>query len=229
MSSKPSMNGSERQTWDRHWQALEGESALFGTLASWVRRFVLRRAVRGYAERFFPAEGILVETGCGTAQASTGIPARGRRLVGFDFSLPALRTARGTGPHRDVLGGDIRRLPFRDGSVAGIWNLGVMEHFPPEEGVAILGEFRRVLRPGGTAILFWPPSFGSSRWVLAPIEWFRSRLSGRPFHFFPDEVNRLTSHRHARETVLASGLEPLAVEFSPRDGFIHMVVVARKP
>ena len=223
------MSRREREAWDRHWRALEGESTTFGRLASLVRKGILRRAVRHYAERYFPASGLFVEMGCGTAQASSSIEPRERRFAGLDLSLPALLAAQGNPPHRHVLGGDLRHLPFPDGSVAGVWNLGVMEHFPPGQGAEILRELRRVLAPGAHAILFWPPSFGSSRWVLAPIEWVRTQASGRPFHFFPDEVNRLTSRDHARRMVLAGGLEPVAVDFSFRDWFIHMVVVARKP
>lgn len=218
----------EREVWDRHWRALEGKSTLFGRLASLVRKGILRRAVRHYAERYFPVRGLFVEMGCGTAQASASIGLRERRFAGLDLSLPALLSARGNPPHRHLLGGDLRHLPFPDGSVAGIWNLGVMEHFPPEQGVEILRELRRVLAPGAHAVLFWPPSFGSSRWGLAPIEWVRTRVGGRPFRFFPDEVNRLTSRGHARRMVRAAGFEPVAVDFSAWDGFIHLVVVARK-
>jgi SAM-dependent methyltransferase len=223
------MEDSERQVWERHWRSLGGKSALFGTMASLVRKLVLRPAVAHYAETYFPAEGVFIDAGCGTGQASAAIPARRRRLVGFDFSLAALAQARRAGPYKSMTGGDIRSLPFRDGSVAGLWNLGVMEHFEQEDGIAILRELRRVLVPGGTAVLFWPPELGSSRWLLAPIEWVRTRLSGRSFHFFPDEVNRLRSRRHAREILEAAGFEPVALDYTFRDCLIHLVVVARKP
>lgn len=223
------VNRTEREVWDRHWRALEGESSLFGRLASFVRKAVLRRAVRHYANLYFSERGVFVEAGCGTAQASESIAPLRRRFAGIDLSLPALLTARGNPPHQSFLGADLRQLPFRDGSLAGLWNLGVMEHFPPEQGQEILREMGRVLAPGAHVLLFWPPSFGSSRWVLGPIEWVRTRLGGEPFHFFPDEVNRLTSREHGRRMVLAGGLEPVAVHFSGWDLFIHMIVVARKP
>jgi SAM-dependent methyltransferase len=224
------MSKSEREVWDRHWRALEGgHASFFGALASLVRRTILCRAVRHYSDRWFPPAGVLVETGCGTSQSSVRMRRLGRRFVGFDFSLPALLAARGTPPHQFLVRGDIHALPFRDSSLAGIWNLGVMEHFPPAEGQAILREARRTLRPGACALLFWPPEHGLSRLVLAPIEWLRGRLAGRPFRFFPDEVNRLRSRRQARETLRAAGLDPVAVDFSPRDAFIHIVAVGRKP
>lgn len=221
----------DRETWDRHWRSLQGgDASLFGTLVSLVRRTVLCRAVRHYTDRYFPPGGFQVEAGCGTGQSSATMRALDRRLVGLDFSFPALLEARrGAAPHRAFLRGDIRALPFRDGSLTGVWNLGVMEHFQQEDGLAILRELRRVLAPGACAILFWPPEFGLSRWVLAPFEWVRSRTSGRPFHFFPDEVNRLRSPRHARELLAAAGFEPAAVDFTPRDAFIHIVAVGRRP
>lgn len=224
------MGSGERETWDRHWRSLQGGDApVFGRLASFVRRTILRRAVGYYSARFFPCTGTLVEAGCGTAQASESVQGLGRRLVGLDFSLAALAAARrGAAPHRYWLQGDIRALPFRDGALGGLWNLGVMEHFAPEEGRQILREFLRVLAPGACAVLFWPPEFGLSRLVLAPVEALRSR-PGRPFRFFPDEVNRLRSIRHARESLRGGGLEPVIVDFTPRDAFIHLVAVGRKP
>ncbi|HYG62187.1 MAG TPA: class I SAM-dependent methyltransferase [Thermoanaerobaculia bacterium] len=224
------MSHGEREAWDQHWRELEGgDRSLFGTLASLVRKTILCRAVRHYTDRYFPPRGLFVEPGCGTAQASARVAPLERGLVAFDFSLPALAAARGSAVHRHFVCGDIRRLPFRDGSVAGIWNLGVMEHFHPGDGREILEEFRRVLAPRGCAILFWPPEFGLSRWVLAPFEWIRGKSTGKPFQFFPDEVNRLRSLRHARETLRGGGLEPVAADFTPRDSFIHVVAVGRKP
>ena len=218
-----------REDWERHWEKTTEASSLVGRIASFVRSQILSRAVRSYAARHFDEEGIFVECGCGTGQASFRIPRAHRRLVALDYSAGALRQARRVPAFTDRLQADIRRLPFRDASVSGIWNLGVMEHFDAGAGGEILSEFRRVLRPGACAILFWPPEFGSSRWVLAPVEWLVSRRRGRPFRVFPDEVNRLRSRRHAADMLRAAGLEPVAVDFTARDAFIHMVVVAKRP
>ncbi len=219
-----------KQNWERHWQALEGERSTFGKLASIVRRVLLSRAVQHYAERYFPARGLFVEAGCGTSESSGRIDRRGRQFIGLDFSIEALREARQNGTFDGLVCADIRHLPFRDEAVSGIWNLGVMEHFYPAEGRQILDEFRRVARSGdGTLLLFWPPTYGLSRWVLAPFEWLRSRTLGREFRFFPDEVNRLPSKAAARDTLAESQLEPVRVDFTPRDGFNHLIVVGRKP
>jgi hypothetical protein len=65
--------------------------------------------------------------------------------------------------------------------------------------------------------------------VLAPIEWVRSLTRGGPFHFFPDEVNRLSSLAHARRLLAEADLEERRIDFSFRDFFIYVVVVARRP
>lgn len=216
------------RTWDRHWAALSEKGSRFGRIASLVRVGLLSRAVRAFAEEHFAREGVFVEAGCGSAESSSRLDPHDRTLLALDISRLALTAARRVPVFRGHVQGDLFRLPFRDGSLAGLWNLGVLEHFPPAEGRALLAEFARVLRPGGIALLFWPPEFGASRLVLAPIEALRSR-PGAPFRFFPDEVNRLRSRAHAAEMLAGTGLEPVVLSFSPRDLFIHLVVVARKP
>ncbi len=202
------MTGSGRPNsplvWDRHWRELSSRGAILGQLASAFRRVFLVPAVRHYTDRSFSSDGVFVETGCGTSESSVGICRQGRRLIGVDFSLEALRLARRQRTFDHVLCADIRHLPFRDGVIDGVWNLGVMEHFDEAEGFAVLTEFERVLSVERVVILFWPPTFGLSRWMLAPFEWLRSRLSGREFRFFPDEVSRLRSKRHARRLLRAA-------------------------
>jgi SAM-dependent methyltransferase len=218
----------ERETWERHWSSF-GSGSTFGKLAALVRKRILSRAVRRYTDRFFPREGTFVECGCGTGQSSTRVFRNGRRLIAADLSLEALQATRRLALYSDQLQTDIRRLPLADDSVGGIWNLGVMEHFGSEEVDTVLREFRRVLKPGHVAILFWPPDFGSSRLVLAPIEWLLTWRHGRLFRLFPSEPSRLRSRNEARKRMVRAGFEPVAAEFGPRDAFIHVVVVGRKP
>jgi SAM-dependent methyltransferase len=228
-SSQPPGLPAERQIWTRHWSELGSDRRLFGRIASLVRRVLLSRAVRHYSSRFFRPRGVFVEAGCGTGESAARIQRLDRKLVGVDFTLAALVLARREGSYHSLLCADVFHLPFRDSSVAGVWNLGVMEHFAPPAVLAVLHELERILVPGGTVLLFWLPSFGLSRWVLAPLEWLRSRLAGREIRFFPDEINRLSSRRAGRRELARAGLAPLRVDFSPRDGFNHLILVARRP
>ena len=223
------MSEPSRATWDEHWDAIQRDSSVFGRIASFVRVQVLSRAVAHYASRYLADDGPLLEAGSGSGQSSSRIGVRGRPRIALDYASRALRQARAVPVFDAFLQGDLTRLPLRDASISGLWNLGVLEHFDEAAGVRVLREFRRVLIPGGHAVLFWPPDFGSSRMVLAPIEKLRSWRRASRFQFFPDEVNRLRSRAHARRLLAAADLEERRIDFSCRDLFIHVVVVARRP
>ncbi len=231
LTKGPGAGSIEQDAWDRHWTVTRrpGGMSAFGRLSSLVRKHVFEAAVRRYADRFFPAEGLFVETGCGTAESSRGLLGDGRRKLGVDASMIALGSARAAVPEFGLLRADVRRLPLRDASVDGLWNLGVLEHFPPAQGDAVLRECARVLRPGGHLIAFWPPVLGSSRLALAPVEWLLSIAKRRRYRFFPDEVNRLRSRLHAWEVLQRAGFEIVAIECPFRLLFIHAVVVGRRP
>lgn len=223
------MSEATRKTWEEHWDATRKPNSLFGWIASFVRVHVFSRALRHYALRYLRGNGPFLEAGCGSGESSIRLGAIGHPRIGLDFSRTALGTARSIPVFDAFLQGDIRRLPLRDASIGGIWNLGVLEHFDEPTGVRILSELRRVLTPGANAVIFWPPALGSSRLLVVPIEEVLSFLRGKQIRLFPGEVNRLRSLSHARRMLAAAGLEEQTIEFSPRALFIHAVVVARKP
>jgi SAM-dependent methyltransferase len=215
-----------QNAWEKHWSSLDGSGPIFGFLSTLTRRILFQPAVSFYVERFFSRTGVFVEMGCGTADSSASVVRGDRRLLGLDFSAAALEAANRVGRMDALIRADMFAVPLKCHSVAGIWNLGVMEHFTETEIRLCLREFRRVLTPGGTIILFWPAERNLSRWVLGPLEWATSRVRGSGFAFFPDEINRLRSKRHARELVGSEGFEIKAVDFNWRTAFIHMVIAA---
>jgi SAM-dependent methyltransferase len=222
---------SARGTWDLHWHSLGNGSSrsFFGLASSAVRRFIFQPAVQFFLDKYFPPDGVFVETGCGTGESSVKVPRRNRQFVGIDFSPIALEQAQSTGCFDSLLCADLFQLPLPQGSVDGIWNLGVMEHFQRIEILQALSEFRRILKPGGTIVLFWPAEGNLSRWALAPVEFLRSSITRQTFRFFPDEVSRMRSREEARATLSEAGFTVLEVDFSARTAFIHMVLVGRIP
>ena len=82
----------------------------------------------------------------------------GARAFGVDISPAIVADARrGFADDGLVLNGvqgDVRTLPFRDGSFDAIYSMGTVEHFDDTDGA--LREIFRVLRPGGTAIIGVP-------------------------------------------------------------------------
>lgn len=214
--------------WDEHWHSLEAGRFLFSLAAKTVRRFIFQPAVAWYGARYFAERGTFVEMGCGSAYSSARLAKRKRTLVGLDFSEMALRAARNEGRMDALVKANIFALPYRCDSIDGIWKLGVMEHFTKPEIHRCLQEFRRVLKPGGVVVLFWPTRRNTSRWILGPVERVISGWRGSKFTFFPGEISRLKSKKQARRLMENEGFRIKALDFNWRTAFIHMVIVAEK-
>jgi SAM-dependent methyltransferase len=81
---------------------------------------------------------------------------RGARVFGIDISPPIVTKARaeiGRAPLHAAVA-DVRRLPFADASFDAVYSMGTVEHFAETDDA--LAEIRRVLRPGGRAIIGVP-------------------------------------------------------------------------
>lgn len=113
------------------------------------------RGVDLFLELTSPAPGTRVlDLACGAGRHLEPLEAAGLRPVGLDLSRPLLdRAADGGGRH--LVRGDMRRLPFRAGSFGGVvqffTSFGYFDS--REEDRRVLGEVRRVLRPGGAFLL----------------------------------------------------------------------------
>ena len=84
---------------------------------------------------------------------------RGARAYGIDISPPTVVQARAAfeqGSRASLRSaiGDVRALPFADGSFDAIYSMGTIEHF--DETERAVEEMARVLKPGGRAIIGVP-------------------------------------------------------------------------
>ena len=100
-----------------------------------VRSRLLQRALGG-----FVPPGVVIDVGSADSPSVDWLPA-----IPLDRNEQALRRG---------ICADALRLPFADGTVDGISAFDVVEHFPDDS--ALLGEFRRVLMPGGRLLISVP-------------------------------------------------------------------------
>lgn len=113
-----------------------------------------------------PAQSVAVDAGCGPGPLSAALAARGLRVLAHDTSPAMLRRARGRAhavadaraPALQVA--SVERMPYRDAVADLVCSVGVLEYLPDD--ARLLGEMRRVLRPGGIAIVaatnLWSPA-----------------------------------------------------------------------
>lgn len=211
------------QVWENHWENLEKPS-FFSRFAKWYRLNLRARAVRNAFNRHFPLQGVFVEAGSGSSQTSSRISREGKKLIAVDYSTRALALAK---QYMDECKkADIRKLPFKKNHLDGLWNLGVMEHYPAEERHKILREFHRVLKPGGRVLLFWPTPHASDKIVLSFIESLYS-FFGKKKQFFPNEPGRV-NEATARAELQQAGFNVIGSYMPLWDCWTQMVVVGEK-
>ena len=115
---------------------------------------LLGSKIRNDMLRAFLAPGpadLVADLGCGSARAllwnrDWGAPAVGIDIAPF-FSAEARQEV-------DLLVGDLRRLPFADGTFTKAFSLDVLEHLSPEALRGMLAEANRVLAPGGALFVY---------------------------------------------------------------------------
>lgn len=106
-------------------------------------------------------EGRVLDVGCGIGHSYELLAPR--ETVGLDMDPGVL-----AGQQRETKVGDMRALPFADASFAGVLSVQSIEHVPDPE--TALSEARRVLAPGGTAVIVTPNrlTFGPPDEVIDP-------------------------------------------------------------
>lgn len=153
MSSKEQVNELFTQTvddWARFYEDPKPAKLSAQNLVS-RRRF----AIEMIESKLAPGSKIL-DVGCGTGHLAAELARRGFDTWGTDLSAGMVDYARQHyNPDRFQVA-DIERIPFPDNYFDGIVCLGVMEYLGSDEPA--LREMRRVLKPGGHAVITTPSS-----------------------------------------------------------------------
>ncbi len=116
------------------------------------RRRILSSFVRRIVGNLNSPGPRILDVGCGTGANLEMLAAFGE-AEGVDVSAEALDFCQTRGL-KNVRQGEAERLPYEDKSFDLVTGLDVVEHL--DNDVAGLQEMRRVLRPGGRALLFVP-------------------------------------------------------------------------
>ena len=121
------------------------ESVAPPLLGSKIRNDMLRRFLRpGPSDR-------VLDLGCGSGRTLAWNASCGAELTGIDIAPYFAREAVAA---CDLLLGDLRRLPIRDGAFGKAWSLDVLEHLSRPALIEMLKEANRVLADGGAMFVY---------------------------------------------------------------------------
>ena len=203
------------------------------------------------------AEGTLLDLGCHDGAWTLRVAERmgTKRVLGVEYSEAACEAARGRGVDARV--GDLNAsFPFGDASVDAVHSNQVIEHLHDTD--RFLDEVRRVLRPGGYAVIstenlaswtnVWPLFLGWQPFSLTNVSRARGGI-GNPLALHAGEHTREASWGHVRvftlrglrevveahglrvEKVMGAGYYPLPAALGRvHPNHAHFITVkARKP
>lgn len=114
-------------------------------LGSGIRQRQLRKFLK-----LAPGDKV-IDLGCGSGRSLLWNEASGATFVGTDVAAYFAKEARDRMP---LALGDLRQLPFPDGTFTKAYALDVLEHLSPEALDGMLKEAARILAPGGVLFVY---------------------------------------------------------------------------
>jgi dolichol-phosphate mannosyltransferase len=213
--------------WDRYWSGAGHQGKwLYDLIAVFYRRFLIRPTVDRYVGYTFPAGAELLHAGCGSGMVDIGI-IHSFHITALDISPRALTEyARHHGCAANLLQGSIFDIPSESGIYDGVFNLGVMEHFSEEEIIRVLCEFKRVLKPDGRIVLFWPPIYGLATRTLKLIHFVLNDVLKKGIELHPPELTHVSSRKQIEGYLGKAGFSLEKFHFGIGDMFTHQIIIA---
>jgi len=220
---------SQKLQWDDYWEQQNAPSRVYSRIASYYRRVIIAPSVRKTVRKHLSAQKTVLHAGSGGGEIDALMP-EDWQLFSIDFSTEAIQRHQSQQKLIDrsliVLQGDLFALPFHGGHFDVVFNLGVMEHFSEDEVARALSEMKRVLKPQGRVILYWPPIWGPTVVVLHSVAWLL-RVTGRyTKQLHPAEINLFRSKRQCKALLAQAGLKAVSINYGPQDLFTHVIIIA---
>lgn len=215
--------------WNDYWRVSRRSEAIYAWIANIYRKFIICKSLKRSFARHVARGSVCLHAGSGSGEVDL-VLLRDWKIYGLDFSREAVSRYQSSHDRvATVVQADNFFLPFKNNQFECVFNLGVMEHFTQTEIKAMLAEFKRVIRPGGVVILFWPPVYGLSVLSLKVVHWIVRLVNPRFKPLHPAEISLVRNRSSIRQLLLEAGFADIMFKFELRDLYTHEVIVSRNP
>ncbi len=150
----------------------------------------------------------ILDLGCGDGQLTAQLIAGGADVVGVDASEAMVAAARGRGIQAEL--GNVEALPFQSNTFDAVFSNAVLHWVKNHD--AMLGEVRRVLRPGGRFVA----EFGGHGNIAAICVALRAVLDRHGLGKLEDGVNYYPSVESYRARLQRHGFQVEQIQLIPR-------------
>jgi ubiquinone/menaquinone biosynthesis C-methylase UbiE len=136
--------------WSQELEQLHEDSSRTHFIDVWTRRAMLARLGA------LPAAPTVLDLGCSSGYLLEDLRAQlpHAQLIGIDLIASGLRAAHAHVPDALLLQADVCSLPLNDACIDVIVSANLLEHVPDDQRA--LAQMRRILRPGGRAVIVVP-------------------------------------------------------------------------
>lgn len=222
-------NLKEEKNWDKYWTKRKTKTQIvYKTIAGFYRKYIIKQALNYFIAKEFKKGAKLLHAGCGTGQVDQDIIAK-FKLTALDISGKALDLYKTfNGGKAKLIKASIFKIPAKNSSFDGVYNMGVMEHFTKEENEKILEELARILKPNGKIVLFWPPKYGPTVLFLNSTHFILNKILKQNICLHPEEISLIESKKQVEEILKKTNFKLLQFYFGPKDLFTHCIIVAGK-
>jgi ubiquinone/menaquinone biosynthesis C-methylase UbiE len=212
--------------WDIYWK---DATNLYSMICVFCRKTFIASSLSRVINQYFPSSGYFIDAGSGSSESCIKIDkSYGRKIIALDYSYNALKKGKKIKSINNFVNADLFSLPFKNDSIDGIFNLGVMEHFNEKDTIKILNEMNRVLKKDSYAIFFWARRYSPSNFILGTYSFLVNHLRNRKFWYTPDEISPFTSKIKIVDVVSKSKMSIFKIKPSFGTFLIHEVVICKK-
>ena len=162
----------------RHGKRIVDSAEFYWGWGSPAGRERLKRRVAYLIEHAKLEPGVVaLELGCGKGLYTRELEKSGATIAPIDISWDLLHAAKTSGSKSGYHVGDAHRMPFRDETFDAVVGVSVLHHLEVDP---VLGECRRVLKPGGRFVFSEPNMLNPQIFVQKNIPFVKRLLGDSP-------------------------------------------------